>query len=198
MIPAVLRYSFALAIAVVVPATGQKPAPPKKSAPESAETVYRNATFNFRYDVPFGWIDRTKDMQGDDATKGEVLIAIFERPPQAAGDSINSAVVIAAEKASAYPGLKTADDYLAPLTALTTAKGFQAEGDPSEAVGGGRHIARADFSRKLNGQLTMYQSTLVLLARGHIVTFTFVADSLEAINILIDGLNFSSSEAKSK
>ena len=197
MIRTVLR--FALAIAITVPAAAQKPSPPKKSASGSTTGAYRNASFNFQYDIPFGWVDRTKDMQeGNDAAKGEVLLAIFERPPQAAGDSVNSAVVIAAEKTSAYPGVKTADDYLAPLTALTTARGFQAEGDPSEAVVAGRHIARVDFSRKLNDQLTMYQSTLVLFARGQIVTFTFVAESQESANQLIEGLNFSPAAAKSK
>src|SRR5258708_5128876 len=108
------------------------PAPPVKPT-ELDTTIYRDAIFGFRYRIPYGWVDRTKDMQeGEDASKGEVLLAIFERPPQAAGDTINSAVVIATEKATAYPGLKKAEDYLGPLAELTTSKGFKRDGDLSE------------------------------------------------------------------
>jgi hypothetical protein len=129
---------------------------------------------------------------------GEVLLAIFERPPQATGDTINSAVVIASEKSAAYPGLKKAEDYLAPLTELTTAKGFKPEGEPSEAEVSGQHLVRADFSKALSEKLTMHQSTLVLLAKGQIVSFTFIADSLDAVNDLIENLSFSPAKSKAK
>ena len=59
-------------------------------------------------------------------------------------------------------------------------------------------MVRADFSKALNGKLNMHQSTLVLLSKGDIVSFTFIADSLDAVNDLIDGLSFSSPKAKSK
>jgi hypothetical protein len=174
------------------------PAPPAKPT-ELDTAIYRDATFGFRYQIPYGWVDRTKDMQeGEDASKGEVLLAIFERPPQAAGDTINSAVVIATEKATAYLGLKKAEDYLGPLTELTTAKGFKADGDPSEVDIGSQRMVRDDFSKVLNDKLTMHQATLVLLSKGQIVSFTFIADSLDAVNNLIDGLNFSSPKPKAK
>ena len=187
MISAVLRSSFALAIAILAgSALAQKPSPQ-----DSALTVYRNPTFGFRYRSPYGWVDRTQEMQdGNDAAKGEVLLAIFERPPQAAGNTVNSAVVIAAEKATAYPGLKKAEDYLAPLTELTTAQGFKVEGDPSEAEISGHRLVRVDFSKALNDKLTMHQSTLVLLSKGQIVSFTFIAESMDTVDDLIDGLSF--------
>src|SRR5882757_1862957 len=79
------------------------------SKPGEDAQLYRNATFGFHYRIPYGWVDRTKEMQeGNDASQGEVLLAVFERPPQAAGDTINSAVVIATEKATAYPAVKKA------------------------------------------------------------------------------------------
>jgi hypothetical protein len=195
MMSAALRSSFALAITILVgSALAQKPAPQ-----DSALTVYRNPTFGFRYRIPYGWVDRTQEMQdGKDAAKGEVLLAIFERPPQAAGNTVNSAVVIAAEKATAYPGLKKAADYLAPLSELTTAQGFKVEGDPSEAEINGQRLVRVDFSKALNDKLTMHQSTLVLLSKGQIVSFTFLAESLDAVDDLIDGISFSASKAKAR
>ena len=136
--------------------------------------------------------------EGDDASKGEVLLAVFERPPQAAGETINSAVVIASENTTAYPGLKKAEDYLGPLTELTTSKGFKAEGNPAEVEIDLRRLVRVDFSRALNEKLTMHQSNLVLVTKGQIVSFTFIADSADGVNDLIEGLDFSSSKPKGK
>ena len=172
---------------------------PHAKPAESDTTIYRNATFGFRYQIPYGWVDRTKEMQeGSDSSKGEVLLAIFERPPQAAGDTINSAVVIAAEKATTYPDLKKAEDYLGPLTELTTSKGLKQDGDPSEAEIDSQRVVRADFSKALNDKLTMHQATLMLLNKGQIVSFTFIADGLDAVNDLIERLSFSLPKPKSK
>src|SRR6266550_4999228 len=113
----------------------KKPTRPASKPAESAEAIYRNPTFGFRYQIPYGWVERTREMQeGDDAAKGEVLLAVFERPPQVSGDTINSAVVIASLSASDYPGLKRAEDFLGTLTELTAAQGFKTDGDPSEAL----------------------------------------------------------------
>ena len=46
----------------------------------------------------------------------ETLLAVFERPPEAAGETINSAVVIAAESLKDYRGIKVAADYLGPVS----------------------------------------------------------------------------------
>jgi len=167
------------------------------NSPASAEPTYRNSTFGFRYRTPYGWVERTKEMQeGTDASKGEVLLAVFEHPPEATADTINSAVVIAAENAASYPGLKKAEDYLGPLTELTTSKGFKAEGDPSETQIDSRTLIRVDFSKALNDKLTMRQSTLIMLAKSKIVSFTFIADSAEAIDELIERLGFSPAAAR--
>src|SRR5258705_13736855 len=103
---------FALCLgAITQPVPNRAPAPSSKPA-EDAQ-LYRSPTFGFHYRIPYGWVDRTKEMQeGNDASQGEVLLAVFERPPQAAGVTINSASAIATENATAYPGLKKPDDYL--------------------------------------------------------------------------------------
>ena len=171
--------------------------PPAKPAARNEDPqLYRNATFGFRYQIPYGWVDRTKEMQeGNEAVKAEVLLAIFERPPEAAGDTINSAVVIASESAASYPGLKRAEDYLGPLTELATAKGFKPEGEPYALQVESRQLLRADFTKLLsvkttNDKITMLQCTLVLLSKGNIVSFTFLAGSEEELDDLMDGLHF--------
>jgi hypothetical protein len=166
--------------------------PPAKSVTHTEDPqLYRNPTFAFRFQIPYGWVDRTKEMQeGNQAGKAEVLLAIFERPPQATGDTINSAVVIASESATSYPGLKKVEDYLGPLTELATSKGFKADGEPYALEVESRQLLRADFVKPINDKLTMRQCTLVMLAKGQIVSFTFIAGTEDELDDLMDGLHF--------
>jgi hypothetical protein len=180
-------------------ASGQQ-SPPRAAAPPSPSVepgqlvngTYRNASLGFRYQVPFGWVDRTDEMRGGttDQEKSNVLLAVFERPPQAKGTTVNSAVVIAVEAASAYPGLKSAAQYFGPVTELTTAKGFQAVADPYEFPVDGRPIVRRDFIRTMSGGLSMHQSTLAMLTKGSIVSFTFLGGSDEEVTELVEQLAF--------
>jgi hypothetical protein len=165
-----------------------------KTPPTSAETVYRNPEFAFAYKIPYAWVDRTREMQDDsDPAKSRLLLAVFERPPEAAGDTVNSAVVITAETAATYPGLKTAADFLGPLTELTTSKGFKAAAEPSEISIDTTTLVRADFTKDL-GQLTMRQTSLVLLRKKFVLTFTFIAGTEDEIEELIERLSFPSAK----
>jgi hypothetical protein len=208
-------YSFRILCAVLVAlasvAESQTPHKPVAASGASQaagnEQLYRNTAFGFRYKIPYGWVDRTKDMHEPDVSEktaedkppsekssgnaqGEVLLAVFERPPDAVGDTVNSAVVIASESAASYPGLKKAEDYLGPLTELTTSKGFKAEGEPAFTSIDTRQLVRADFSKSLSDSITMHQTTLVLLAKGQLVSFTFIGSSEDEVDELIDGLHF--------
>ena len=160
--------------------------------------VYRNSTFGFSYKPPFGWVDRTADMQEDarsqpKETGAQVLLAMFERPPEARGETVNSAVIIATESVKSYPGLKTAADYFGPLEEVTKAKGFEVSNEPYEFAVGGRNVAREDFSKNL-GQLSMKQSTLVMLQKGLVISFTFLGGSDDEVDQLIQGVNFRPSQ----
>ncbi len=158
--------------------------------------LYRNSTFGFRYQIPYGWVDRTKEMQeGNEAGKSALLLAVFQRPPEATEDKINSAVVIASESTLSYPGIKKAEDYLGPLIEIATSQGFKLEGEPYALDVESRQLLRSDFAKTLkvkttNDKLTMRQCTLVLLANGHIVSFTFIAGSEDELDDLMDGLHF--------
>jgi hypothetical protein len=177
----------------------RKQAAASTPTPEDEAQLYRNPTFGFRYRIPYGWVDRTKEMQkGNEAGKSVVLQAVFERPPEATGDTVNSAVVIASEDAASYPGLKKTEDYLGPLTELATSKGFQVEGEPYELEVESRQLLRADFIKPLKDKLTMRQCTLVLLTQGKIVSFTFIAGSEDELDELMDGLHFDQRKAPSR
>jgi hypothetical protein len=155
------------------------------------QAPYRNTEFGFTYQVRYGWVDRTEAMQPEesDPAKSRLLLAAFERPPEATGDTVNSAVIITVESASAYPGLKTAADYMGPLTELTTSKGFKVAQEPYDFSGSSQQLLRSDFTRDL-GKLTMYQSSLVLLRKGSIVLFTFIGGSGDEVEELIEKLAF--------
>ena len=180
------------------------PARAKSSIPDSgalSDGVYRNPSFRFSYKLPYGWVDRTREMQDDSPNAPAVgarpllLLAIFERPPEAAGDTVNSAVVIAAEPLSNYSGMKTAAEYLAPLTELATAKGFQAVDEPRAFAVGGTQLVRGDFS-KLRGTATVRQTSLVILERGYEISFTFIGSSEDEIDELIEKLSFARNPAR--
>ena len=199
-----------------------------KTAPDAAQhpatqsedaQLYRNAAYGFRFQIPYGWVDRTGEMnRQEDRTamngdvsanapsskqaagapsggKAEVLLGVFERPPEAAAETINSGVVIAAESAESYPGLKTAEDYVGPLTEVATANGFKRAGDPVALEVESRWLVRADFIKIINDILTMRQCTLILLTKRRIVSFTFIAESEEALDDIMDGLHFGATKA---
>jgi hypothetical protein len=183
--------------------SSKPPAHTKSSATESgaiSDGVYHNPSFGFSYKLPYGWVDRTRDMQDDSpnpsnaAAKSLLLLAIFERPPEASGDTVNSAVVIAAEPLSNYSGLKTAADYFGPLTELATAKGFQAVEEPHAFSLGSTQLVRGDFS-KSRGQLTMRQTSLVILEKGYELSFTFIGGSEDEVSELIEKLRFGAKKA---
>jgi hypothetical protein len=179
-----------------------KQSPSKSSAPAQIDGgtitngVYRNSSFVFSYKLPFGWVDRTREMNADadDAAKATVLLAAFERPPEATGDTVNSAIVIAAESASRYPGLQNAGNYFGPLTELTKSKEFTVVNAPYDFSLGAKPLVRGDFSKSL-GKLTMRQSTLVMMDKGYVVSFTFIGGTEDEVDELVEGLSFRSRQA---
>ncbi|MCU1272012.1 MAG: hypothetical protein JWN74_3306 [Acidobacteriaceae bacterium] len=209
-----------LAFAAAAHAQTHKPASsPKTTTDEKcgplAGQVLRCPQFGFTYKVIFGWVDRTADMQQDESlpdqsanaesgntTSGtsdqpkpassassETLLAVFERPPAAPGDAINSAVVIAAEPLANYHGIKIAADYLNPISELAEQRGFKVVNQPYASSLGTKQLARADFSKQ-HGKLTMWQSSLVMIEKGYIVSFTFVGGSQDEVDDLLANLNF--------
>jgi hypothetical protein len=178
------------------PSSSSKPRPHPKPTPnlgELREGVYRNPTFGFTYDLPFGWVERTQQMRQDSsgAPKSLVLLSAFERPPEATGDTVNSAVLIVAESVASYPGLKSEEDYLGPLTEVATSKGFRIADEPAEIQLGGTRLVRSDFTKDL-GKLTMYQASLVTLHKDYVVSFTFIGANEDEVQSLIEGLQFGS------
>ncbi len=179
-------------------AKGSKPAPIQVQAPDPGELVagvYSNRFFGFTFKLPFGWVDRTDFMQQDsvdakaDPSKSMVLLATFERPPEASGDTVNSAVVIAAESVSSYPGLKDAAQYFGPVAEIAKSKGFTAISEPYDFPVDAKPIVRQDFSKKL-GELTMVQSSLVMLRGPYVLSITFIAGSPDEITENLEHLRF--------
>jgi hypothetical protein len=189
-------------VLLLSPGAAQTSAPQRKNppagttlcGPPTSESL-KCPRFGFIYRIPFGWVDRTSDMgeqpdaQHSNSAQSETLLAIFERPPAAPGETINSAVVFAAEPLANYRGVKQASDYFGPITELAEQRGFKAEGDPYAVTIGARQLVRGDFA-KPRGNLTMYQSSLAFIEKGYIVSFTFLAGSEDETDELIARLTF--------
>jgi hypothetical protein len=198
---------LALTCALQAQSTSKAASQPATSAPDQGailDGVYRNATFGVTYKIHFGWVDRTREMSDErnetpsadssDSQKSILLLAVFERPPEATGETVNSAVVVAAEPASSYPGLRSAEQYFGPLTELTKSKGLTVVNEPHEFRVGATQLVRGDFSKPL-GNLTMHQSTLVLLEKGYVVSFTFIGGDEDEVDELVEGLSFGQKQA---
>jgi hypothetical protein len=196
-------------------ATNTKRAGDEKCGP-LARQVLDCPKFGFTYKVIFGWVDRTADMQQDESlpdlsatessrgtspeadepklassNSSKTLLAVFERPPGAPGETINSAAVIAAEPLANYHGIKTAADYFSPITELAEQRGFKVVNQPHIFASGAKRVVRADYSKE-RGKLTMWQSSLVMIEKGYIVSFTFIGGSEDEVDELIGNLAFSS------
>ncbi|HZR64674.1 MAG TPA: hypothetical protein VFA85_05955 [Terriglobales bacterium] len=194
--------------------------PPQKASSPCGPLINQTLPcprFGFNYKVPFGWVDRTADMQEESApgqpnpddanakqpassSGSETLLAVFERPPGASGDTVNSAVVIAAEPQANYHGIKTAAEYFGAINELAQQRGFKPSSDPYMFSVGTKSLVRGDFS-KPRGGLTMYQTSLSMIEKGYIVSFTFIGGSEDEVNDLIGNLSFAAhvgGKAKSK
>jgi hypothetical protein len=164
--------------------------------------IYRNVQFGFACNVPPGWVLRTEEMNsqeddtGDESgekTKasgtGHVLLATFSRPPEARGEDVNSSIVIAVESLAAYPGLKDAAQYFGPVTEIAEERGFEIANQPYEVAIGTKNLVRGDFQEDV-GKRVLMQSTLAILERGYVVSFTFIGGTEDEIEELIGGLSF--------
>src|SRR5260221_2746351 len=160
--------SYTLLFAQESSKTSSKPlrTPAPLAAGSITDNAYRNPELGISYKILLGWVDRTAQNKGEsDNSTGQDLLSVFEHPPEVKGEGINSAVIIAAENLSAYPGVKTAADYFDPLSEATTSQGFKVVNEPYATNVGTKSLVRSDFSKEV-GKLTMYQSSLVMLSKG--------------------------------
>ncbi len=209
-----LQVAFGLSIfcAASLVSFGQAQAPPSSSSKHSKSSlphpkaelvpgvvvngVYQNASLGLSCKVPAGWVLRTEEMNARDdndaesASRGQVLLAAFSRPPAARGEDINSSILIAAEPQSAYPGLKDAAQYFGPLAEVAKAQGFAVDEEPYEAAVGPRTLVRGDFHKDV-GTRVMHQSSLAFLANGFAISITVIGGTDDEVEQLIDGLGFS-------
>jgi hypothetical protein len=61
--------------------------------------------------------------------------------------------------------------------------------EPYEFAVGPKRLARADFNKD-RGKLMMWQSSLVTIEKGYIVSFTFIGGSEDEVDDLIGNLAF--------
>ena len=185
--------------------TVKRPSAEHSSALEDGAVVngvYRNRALGLSCKIPAGWVLRTEEMNSSDDDTSEqnsspqrntseqrVLLAAFSRPPEARGDDVNSSILIAAENASAYPGLKEAAQYFGPLTEVAKAQGFAIDEDPYEFAVGSRNLVRGDFHKDV-GTRVMRQSTLAFLSHGYAISITVIGGTEDEVEELIDGVSF--------
>src|SRR5450755_1027149 len=177
--------------------------------------VYHNKTLALSCRIPPGWVLRTDDMNAPQQKEEEqkepqaqpsaapassagarVLLAAFSRPPEARAEDVNASILIAAESAASYPGLKEAAQYFFPLTEVAKAQGFTPDEDPYEIAIGTKTLVRGDFHKDV-GTRVMRQSTLAMLAHGYVISITVIAGTDDEVEDLIDTLDCVGNKAAS-
>ncbi len=196
-----LRVTAVLLCLILLPAVtpaqtapSSSPSPKVPAATPDSGSVhdgtYHNAFFGFVCKIPYGWVLRTKEMASDDGkSQGTVLLAAFQRPPEANEKTVNPTMMVAAEPLTNYPGIKQAADYFDPLTEVAKNKGFTVVNEPYAFPVGPHQLVRSDF-RKQNENVSAFQSSLVMFARGYVVSFTFIAESEDDADELVENLSF--------
>ena len=168
--------------------------------------TYQNRALGLTCKIPEGWVLRTDEMnerEDDEAHPlaesgmrtartgaGKVLLAAFSRPPAAHGEDVNSSILIAAESASAYPGLKEPVQYLGVLEEVPKSQGFTVDAGPDEIAIGAKTLVREDFHKDV-GSRVMRQAILAMLARGYAISITVIGGTEDEVEELLDGLTFS-------
>lgn len=191
------------------PKQTKQPAKPLESGIDAGAVsngVYRNKALGLSCKIHDGWVLRTDEMNAQDAPAAnatqpkdgaepassagaKVLLAAFSRPPEAHGVEVNDSIVIAAESVSAYPGLKEAVQYLAPLAEVAKAQGFTTDDEPYEIALGAKTLVRGDFHKNV-GSRVMHQSTMAMLSHGYAVSITVIGGTDDEVEELIDGIDF--------
>jgi hypothetical protein len=173
--------------------------------------AYHNKALGLSCQIPESWVLRTDEMNAREEEKdhkeekdksgsappastvgAKVLLAAFSRPPEAKGEDVNASILIAAERAAAYPGLKEAAQYFGPLIEVAKAQGFTMEEDPYDIAIGNKTLVRGDFHKDV-GSRVMRQSTLAMLAHGYAISITVIGGTDDEVEDLVDGLSFSAS-----
>jgi hypothetical protein len=75
------------------------------------------------------------------------------------------------------------------VTEVAQAQGFAVVEEPYEFEVGTKKVVRGDFQKDV-GARVMRQSTLVVLARGYAVSFTFIGGTEDEVEELVGGLSF--------
>jgi len=171
--------------------------------------AYRNSSFGFTCKIPAGWVLRTEEMNAPSAASDQsgpdvsisvnarVLLAAFSRPPEARAEDINASILIATESAADYPELKEPAQYFGPVIEAAKVQGLEVDDEPYEFAVGAKKLVRGDFQKDV-GTRVMRQSTLVMLARGYVVSLTFIGGTEEEVEELIQGLSFGPSAKSAK
>jgi hypothetical protein len=178
--------------------------------------VYHNQTLALSCKVPPGWVLRTDELNAHEEKRAEedkkneeekekerpapaasstgakVLLAAFSRPPEARAEDVNASILIAAEPAASYPGLKDAAQYFFPLTEVAKAQGFTPDEDPYDIALGTKILVRADFHKNV-GTRVMRQSTLAMLSHDYAISITVIGGTEDEVEDLIEALTFTPS-----
>ena len=167
----------------------------KSNAPAPAPTdegLYRNPEFGFTYQVRYGWVDRTEAMQPADNDSSAVPTAARRLRTSARGRRRRRQLRCDHRRRECRRLSRPQNRRRLHRPAHRTHHLQRIQRRPripTNFLSAPQTLVRGDFTKD-RGQLTMYQSSLVMLRKGSIVSFTFIGGSEDEVEELIEKVDF--------
>lgn len=156
--------------------------------PESGrfvDGVYTNEYFGFSYPLGGSWF--VNDLLKKVEHPGTVLLLGVDRH---AGKPLRERIVVLADKANGYhPPLASVSEYVSKLAhSQTQVQRRELLRDAYAVDCGGRRCYRADYKENYSGG-SVYRSFVATELRGFLLSWTFVANSQENLDLMVDSLH---------
>ena len=182
-----------LALAGLLQGTGSIPA--TATNPDGGQVnkgIYQNTFFGLSYRLPeqlkvntdeHKSASRAADSDNHHASSF-ILLNASEDTKEA---KVKEGVMVIADKADFYGGLRNGNDYLERLTSYYARQGSDVIHSSVECSYAGKQFFRGDYARPGTTKI-VYMSALVTVRRGYALSFIFTAGSRERLEELVGTL----------
>lgn len=151
--------------------------------------IYTNDFFGFSYPLPDGWYANTELRETARLPEGSLLLLVAD---QHTGRLLRNRLLVIADDESRYLRYHRApnvSDYVAKMVHAQIDKEGKALAQNAVAVEmSGKHFFRADYKEPSDIAI-LYKAFVCMDTKGYFLSWTFVADSQERLDLLVNSLD---------
>jgi TonB family protein len=151
--------------------------------------IYTNDFFGFSYPLPDGWYENIELRETAHLPEGSLLLFVAD---QHTGRLLRNRLLVIADDESRYLRYHPAPnvrDYVAKMVHTQIDKEGKRLAQGAVAVEmSGKYFFRADY-KESSDIATLYKAFVCMDAKGYFLSWTFVADSQERLDLLVNSLD---------